>query len=687
MDDTFINLSPDQMTSKVIDGIAVLKKYVAANSYFNNIFIVKGNDDTVYTSEGTVALSVLLRLRYKFSPEEKELFVLNTSDGKKHLNYFPQIGTMMYFSPLYTPLADAVNYVVFVIEMSSFTDQIADMKTAEYGMILLLDEEQRLLYTINADQSVNQDQMLPVLLDNISQDKFSYKEEKYILITQVTKDVHWTLVSIVPDKWIQGRMRYAYMIIWLITIIVIAISSALGLSRWNYNPIEKLSRILTSGILPSKPDSGDDLKKIETALVKYQKIGVQMQEQRILLQNQLIVQLLNGNTPSEVNKNHLFSILSMFDSDTEYCAVVIKAGDRNSDEVCRAVLGYIEEHYSSIDQAYAAKVSELVIGMIFRTPDTTEKSVGSFASKMHEHIMREYNTQLLFGVGRKYPLDRISISYMEAQIALNTMDSSQEHFIMHVDKLDNVPLADDDYQKAISTYFYSLQKPNLKEALAKLDLVCEMLRTRYPMNPVQQYYRFQLLEIVMQLLSNRLVSDDPGLSRQKGLGDLIKVIMPSCPLNEFIERMADITHILCSQTGHIQEKQEDEKRTQIIDWINTNICNPMLSLSMLSDAMGYSVPYWSHFFQDKLSIGFSDYIWCRRKQIVKDRLLRTNKPISDIVQSVGYLDNSSFIRHFKKDEGVTPGQYRSINIGMLSQLRYVQKVEIKGAQDDKNSTL
>ena len=45
---------------------------------------------------------------------------------------------------------------------------------------------------------------------------------------------------------------------------------------------------------------------------------------------------------------------------------------------------------------------------------------------------------------------------------------------------------------------------------------------------------------------------------------------------------------------------------------------------------------------------------------VKKFLLReTDDSIQTIVQSVGYIDVSSFMRKFKQVEGVSPGQYRA----------------------------
>lgn len=42
----------------------------------------------------------------------------------------------------------------------------------------------------------------------------------------------------------------------------------------------------------------------------------------------------------------------------------------------------------------------------------------------------------------------------------------------------------------------------------------------------------------------------------------------------------------------------------------------------------------------------------------KPLLLQTEDSVTDIAQQVGYSNVNTFIRIFKKEEGVTPGQYR-----------------------------
>ena len=93
-------------------------------------------------------------------------------------------------------------------------------------------------------------------------------------------------------------------------------------------------------------------------------------------------------------------------------------------------------------------------------------------------------------------------------------------------------------------------------------------------------------------------------------------------------------------------------------WLDENMCNPDLSLDMITHRFGYSPAYWSRRIQEIAGIKFSDLIWQRRVMRVKHELSTTSLSIKDIVLRAGYLNVSSFSRRFKQEEGMTVSQWR-----------------------------
>lgn len=83
-----------------------------------------------------------------------------------------------------------------------------------------------------------------------------------------------------------------------------------------------------------------------------------------------------------------------------------------------------------------------------------------------------------------------------------------------------------------------------------------------------------------------------------------------------------------------------------------------LSVAMVAEAMGVSPVAITRVFQRLLGMGTLDFIHHTRLQRAKQLLTGGERSIREIAELTGYNNSVTFIRVFKKYEGVTPGQYR-----------------------------
>lgn len=94
-------------------------------------------------------------------------------------------------------------------------------------------------------------------------------------------------------------------------------------------------------------------------------------------------------------------------------------------------------------------------------------------------------------------------------------------------------------------------------------------------------------------------------------------------------------------------------------YVNENYASDVY-LQIIADKFGLSYSYVSRYFKRKSGIGFSDYVTQVRIGKAKELLTTTNMSISDISRSTGFDVLSSFNRSFKKNTGVSPGEYRNL---------------------------
>ncbi|NHN32972.1 helix-turn-helix domain-containing protein [Paenibacillus agricola] len=83
-----------------------------------------------------------------------------------------------------------------------------------------------------------------------------------------------------------------------------------------------------------------------------------------------------------------------------------------------------------------------------------------------------------------------------------------------------------------------------------------------------------------------------------------------------------------------------------------------ISQDQCARSFGISRTHLSKLFKKFQQISFSDYVTQVRIEQAKKMLRETNIPVADISEKVGYLHTQNFIRVFKKNEGITPGQFR-----------------------------
>ena len=109
----------------------------------------------------------------------------------------------------------------------------------------------------------------------------------------------------------------------------------------------------------------------------------------------------------------------------------------------------------------------------------------------------------------------------------------------------------------------------------------------------------------------------------------------------------------------MQDSAQD--RTRVITFINQNYKRNDLSLKLLSDEVSMSMSKINLVLKENLGCSFVQYVSLLRLGEVKRLLRETDDSIQSIVQSVGYIDVSSFMRKFKQMEGMAPGQYRAMH--------------------------
>ena len=105
------------------------------------------------------------------------------------------------------------------------------------------------------------------------------------------------------------------------------------------------------------------------------------------------------------------------------------------------------------------------------------------------------------------------------------------------------------------------------------------------------------------------------------------------------------------------EQSADTPVEQAIQYIRSHIGQP-ISVEELASTVCLSASYFAHMFKRHTGFSPADYVINSRIERAKVLLVRTQKPIAEIAEEVGYSTSGSLINLFVKKVGTSPRQYR-----------------------------
>lgn len=103
----------------------------------------------------------------------------------------------------------------------------------------------------------------------------------------------------------------------------------------------------------------------------------------------------------------------------------------------------------------------------------------------------------------------------------------------------------------------------------------------------------------------------------------------------------------------------DEVISKVHRYIEEHI-SADISLNALADYIGLNPSYFSRLYKQITGIGLSKYVNDYRNLMAKEMLLNTSMKVNEIAAALGYNSALAFIRFFKKQNEVTPQEYRMV---------------------------
>lgn len=475
---------------------------------------------------------------------------------------------------------------------------------------------------------------------------------------------------ILTPKYVFMKDIYSNMYLMFFFIILIVIINVLLCYFFNkklYRPIESIKKVLEeSNYTHDHFENEFDLIEKSFSKMNFENVLLKNDAQKVISvskEQYLIKNLEYAETDNEQAIEKIFKESNIVFEQDYYIVAHIEVNYSkaffekfNSEQymhICDGIYSFFYSEFNNKDSVVLSKNNEAFI-IIFNTKKENSQIV---FEKIHE-IDNAFKfdaelVKLLIGLGQMYKgFYGIQKSYIEANRAYSMLHTMPYKSILQYNVSEGQSVG----------FKYSLEQENklinyiiganLTEAM---HVVEEIALRNYEYGgdlPVKKAYS-QIMQTVlraadMKRLDYSMFMSDNEINPDKAY-DMLQT-------EEFVEY---VNKLLRQVTSFKEQKDGTADIREIIEYINGH-CSEELYLDNVAEHFNISPKYLSKMIKSKLGVGFSQYVSMIKIEKAKKLLINTDYRMSDIMNMTGFTSKTTFLRVFKKLEGVTPSEYREM---------------------------
>lgn len=117
---------------------------------------------------------------------------------------------------------------------------------------------------------------------------------------------------------------------------------------------------------------------------------------------------------------------------------------------------------------------------------------------------------------------------------------------------------------------------------------------------------------------------------------------------------------ICRNITDNQKSHNTLLKARILKYVDENYMDANIGLVSAADAFNMNSNYLSYFFKEQTGESFSDYIRKKKTDKIKELLTTSDISLEEISKVMNYGNSGVLIRNFKKETGITPGQFRTM---------------------------
>ncbi|MEC0171011.1 helix-turn-helix domain-containing protein [Paenibacillus graminis] len=693
---SFINHASEQDARwrlMALDLIKNLKSIRSGNGLIRELYLYVKSADVALSSSSLVSKNFLYEIFYEGTGVTEREWTQLMQESRESVFRKMEVRsedqrieeTLVYLQPFPIQVAeDSPATFVVTLDPDRFQQAIDNVRLEKESTVFILDRDGRTLfstgpietpYTINAYLKLNQDMG--------KRTGTTEWNGESVTVSQISSKVQdWQYVSIIPTRIYAKKLT----VIRNITFAGVAAGLLLGgiaawwFTRRNYRPIGRIMNIISDKVKWKLEQPDNEFGILQTVLTRaweeQDQFATRLKEQQTMVRSSFLARLLKGRVQAGTELAAEMERLGIrFDTDSfavlllhiENYEGLFRTREPEDKEkkiqfVHLILTNVMEELMGPAGPVYSAEMDGRIAFLVNIREGAEEAShrLIKAAGEARNFIQSRFYVYFSVGVSSiRQSIEEIAVCFRESEEAL------EYRLILGIGQI----IDQNRIRQPKEELYYPLDlERQLVNYIASgnyarsTEVMNEILMTNFAGEPLSvELARCLMFELIGTMLkaTEQIKADDRKEMNPRN--DLIRQLFACETFEEIEAELLRILETVCQLVHERKRSHNAELKDQLVEFIHENYADVNLGLTHLSERFRFHPTYVSKYFKEQTGVNVIDYINQYRIEASKRILQEDERTVQEVSERVGFLNSNSFIRVFKKYEGITPGQYRQNN--------------------------
>lgn len=665
-------LSPNSLIM-VPDTMKALQGYGSANNFISYLCVYYKNSNSVITSEGKYEADYFFKnvVNYEEStekevraflegPHNREFTSLNRIQGNNKVNG----NYITYIQSLPIGEKSPIASILIFIDEKTLLSMLGDKVFGEEAQFAIYSPKYNMIISHKPELLKNS-----IIMDKLKSEKKNISINNFNNINNIeayapSNKTDWNYIVTLNYKLFHDKIEHIRDISVFIALIscIIGVLMSIMMTKYNYRPWKGLIEYVDALRIQEKETAIPEINEysyVKNALVNIlnerERMKIKIENNRKYVGNQIFQNLCEGKTVSEelLKNNNIIFPYELFN------VVTLKSGEPlNYAQVTEGLLEKLNKDNSQKFIYFQGFIDKEVLCIIinFSRIWMTENSFDSVIDNIKSYVKEHVKGYVSIGIGNSYNgIEAIHTSYQESRKSLEYSFLRDSDCVINYKEVQHCNCIIQELTVDMQTkLLYYTKTGNYGLCSKLLDDCFSSLTAQKNISAMDVYYLYyNLINIILQLCGEMRFSTSDIFDKSR---EEILNVSRYKNISELIESTYNMYSLLCK---YVEEDNISESlRKKFEQLINDNFADKNLSLNEVAEKLDISPSYLSRYIKKVSDMGFGDYL--NKVRIEKSKLLlaENEKNINEIADTVGYTSTNSFIRSFKRLEGLTPGKYK-----------------------------